>query len=399
MQSSDPGHFFETDAEQLTRKRRAAKAGNKYGNPIQLKSKILAAVVDPRAPSSAIFVAESAGSVRRIDLDTSSTTPTYRGPTAPVCSVAVCPLTLTLYAGSWDKSIYSWSLTSPSQPSRKYTAHSDFVKALVCTTLSGRPVLISGGADKKIIVWDTTTHARLHTLQDKDHSSAGIMLSLQDLAIDHHASSSPDEIILVSASSDPHIRRWRITLDAWEQLSEPDPATPGSERRTILEHETTVYKLVLGSHDDDGDDGGEVDLYTSSGDGTAKCLSRLKGFAADDTFHHGGHVRAVAVTDQWVVTAGRDEDVKFWDRATGKLHCVLEGHFDEVTELLVLGNARSRGGSEQRVCSVGIDGTVRTWPVVRGELDALAGEQERKRGVGMRMRRKRRRKRRRRVGC
>ena len=59
----------QASAEQQTRKRRTAKAGNKYGNPIQLKSKILAAVVDPRTPRSAILVAESAGSVRRVTLD------------------------------------------------------------------------------------------------------------------------------------------------------------------------------------------------------------------------------------------------------------------------------------------------------------------------------------------
>jgi len=52
------------------------------------------------------------------------------------------------------------------------------------------------------------------------------------------------------------------------------------------------------------------------------------------------------------VTAGRDEDVKVWDRASGKLHHVYEGHFEEVTGLLVLG----RG-----VVSVGIDATVRQW--------------------------------------
>jgi hypothetical protein len=56
-------------AEQEKRQRRAAKAGNKYGNPIQLKSKILAAVPDPRSPSSALLVAESAGAVRLVNLD------------------------------------------------------------------------------------------------------------------------------------------------------------------------------------------------------------------------------------------------------------------------------------------------------------------------------------------
>ncbi|KAK4459941.1 WD40-repeat-containing domain protein [Cladorrhinum samala] len=364
MQSSDPRHFFETDAEQAKRERRAAKSGNKYGNPISLKSKILAAVADPRSPSSAILVAESAGAVRRVDVDDpENTKAVYKGPITPVSCVAVGgPGNGTLFAGSWDKTVWSWDLASRAV-GRKYVGHSDFVKAVVCAKLGPKDILISGGADKKIMVWDIASGARLHTLQD------GVinMLSIQDLVVDH-ASSSENEVALISASSDPHIRRWKIRLDGWEQVIEHSPDAPGTERRTILEHATTVYKLVL---DHQGD---EVDLWTSSGDGTAKCLSRIKHFACDDSFQHGDHVRAVAVTEQWVITAGRDEDIKFWDRTTGKLYCSLLGHYDEVTELVLLGS--SSDGQAERVCSVSIDGTVRCWPLTKTRLDAEVKEQE-----------------------
>ncbi|KAK3297598.1 WD40-repeat-containing domain protein [Chaetomium fimeti] len=367
MQSADPEHFFETDAAQEKRHRRAAKAGNKYGNPISLKSKILAAVPDPRSPSSALLVAESAGAVRLVKLNEPEDTKTaYRGPTAPVCSVAVGgPHAGTLFAGSWDKNVWSWDLASKA-PGRKYVGHTDFVKAVVCATVGGKHILISGGADKKIMVWDISTGVRLHTLQD----GAVNMLSIQDLVVDH-ASSTESEVSVISASSDPHIRRWKIRLDGWEQVVETSPDAPGTDRRTILEHETTVYKLVL-DHDSD-----EVDLWTSSGDGTTKCLSRMRNFTCEDTFHHGDHVRAVAVTEKWVITAGRDEDIKFWDRTSGKLHCSLVGHYDEVTELVVL---RGPGGSGDRVCSVSIDGTVRTWPLEKAGLDAALEEQEKPAG-------------------
>ena len=215
-------------------------------------------------------------------------------------------------------------------------------------------MLISGGADKKIIVWDVVTGQRLHTLQD----SAVNMLSVQDLVVDVEASTK-DEISLVSASSDPHIRRWKIRLDGWERVPDQSESGPG----IILEHETTVYRLLL---DQTGDD---VDLWTASGDGTAKCLSRAKGFAVEDTITHGDHVRAVAVTDQWVITAGRDEDVKVWDRASGKLQCSLVGHYDEVIDLVVLD-----GGA--RVCSVSLDGTVRIWQLDQAGLDKAVKDQE-----------------------
>ncbi|TPX09954.1 uncharacterized protein E0L32_008801 [Thyridium curvatum] len=380
MQSSDPRHFFETDATQAKRERKVAKSNNKYGNPIALKSKLLAAVLDPTSPAT-VFVAESAGSVRRVNLDVGSTAliPTgsailtslpqdgsvksvYKGPTAPVTCVAVGGEgNKTVFAGSWDRNISSWNIETK-VPVRQYTGHSDFVKSIVCTRISGKEILISGGADKKIIVWDISTGVRLHTLQDNTQN----MLAIQDLAVDP-VQSTPDEAFLVSASSDPHIRRWKVRLDGWEQVVDPSSEARAEERRTILEHETTVYKLVF---DYEGD---EVDLWTSSADGTSKCLTRMSGFASDDEFKHGDHVRAVAVTDQWVITAGRDENLKLWDRASGRLYCSLEGHYDEVTSLVVL---RGPNKGLDRLCSTSLDGTIRLWSLAKPDVDAMVKEQQ-----------------------
>jgi len=269
----------------------------------------------------------------------------------------------TIFAGSWDKNVWSWSIGTGSA-GRKYLGHTDFVKAVLCTQLSGKDILISGGADKKILIWDIATGQRLHTLTDTVQN----MLAVQDLVLDP-VHSTADEAIMFSASSDPHIRRWRIRLDSWEQLVDDLPGqTDKKDQRTILVHETGVYRLVF---DHDGE---EVDLWTSSADGTAKCLSRIKGFKDDDIFEHGDHVRAVAVTDTWVITAGRDEDLKFWDRSSGKLYAAVEGHFDEVTDLLIL-KVPSGAQGRDKLCSVSIDGTVRTWPLDRGAIDALVAEQ------------------------
>lgn len=260
----------------------------------------------------------------------------------------------TLYAGCWDKDIWSWDVES-GQPQRKLSGHSDFVKTVTCATLCGKPVLISGGADKKILVWDAESGRRLHTLQDP----ATTMLALQHLAIDPVLSTA-DSLVLVSASSDPSIRRWKITWDNYEQLPEAFHGRPDSERLTIQEHETSVYRLVF---DLAGED---VDLWTASADGTAKCLARSRSFETDDTFTHEDYVRAVAVTDKWAITAGRDENIKVWDRASGKLYATLEGHFEEITDLVMLHNAQ---GDATRVCSVSIDGTIRTWPLDQAGLD------------------------------
>ena len=273
-------------------------------------------------------------------------------------SVAVGgPRNKTVFAGSWDKDVWSWDVSSRA-PGKKYSGHADFVKAIVCAKIGGKDCLISGGADKKIIVWDVESRARIHTIQDQTVS----MMAVQHLTIDP-VLSGPDEIILISASSDPHIRRWRIRLDSFEQLQETAPGEPGTVRPTILEHDTTVYRLLFDT------EGEEIDLWTSSGDGKAKSLSRARGFAPDDTFEHGDHVRAVALTEQWVLTAGRDEDIKVWDRSSGKLYSTLEGHYDEVTDLVTLGGSN-------RVVSISIDGTVRTWSLDIKELDRLNKERD-----------------------
>ncbi|SPJ72893.1 related to transcriptional repressor rco-1 [Fusarium torulosum] len=357
MQSANRNNFFETDAVHVQRERKAAKAGNKNGDPIVMKSKILAAVPDPASPLTSVFIAESAGAVRRVNLETSETKTTYRGPTAPVTCVATGTQgNKTVFAGSWDKDIWSWDIET-AKPGRKFSGHTDFVKTILCATVSGKQILISGGADKKIFVWDVESGKRLHTLQDPTTT----MLAVQHLAIDPVLSNATT-VVFASASSDPHIRRWKITLDSYEQLPESFSDRPDAERLTIQEHETSIYRLVYDLTSED------ADLWTASADGTVKCLARSRNFVADDTFTHGDYVRGVLVTDQWVITAGRNEDVKVWDRSSGKLYCTLVGHYEEVTDLVLL---QDSDGTPRKVCSVSIDGTIRTWPLAKSELDEV----------------------------
>jgi WD40 repeat protein len=257
---------------------------------------------------------------------------------------------------------------------QQYKGHSDFVKTLLTTTISSTPILISGGADAKIIVWDILTGKKIHTLRDKSDK----MMALQSLAIDP-VESTEERLVLVSGSSDPFIRRWSITLESATQIYDaPSPGQKEKANDSILQHETSVYALLFDPtlSAQDGEEAGDLNLFTASADGTAKSLSRQRGWVAEETFEHGDYVRAVAVTSEWVITAGRDEDVKVWDRSSGTLEVILEGHFEEVTALVVLPDITGVG---EHVVSVSIDGTVRTWPLDKKGLLKIKTEAEEKR--------------------
>lgn len=64
--SNDAGHFFQTTDALATTERKAAKAKNKHGNPIELPSKILAVLA---IDDGNVYAAEAAGEVKRVILD------------------------------------------------------------------------------------------------------------------------------------------------------------------------------------------------------------------------------------------------------------------------------------------------------------------------------------------
>lgn len=274
----------------------------------------------------------------------------YRGPTAPVTSIAISPDGQKLLAGCWDKMIYSWSLADR-KPLLRYRGHTDFVKCVVTLRLGHTDVVVSGGADASIIVWDLQTGKKIHVL--KGHTRGILDLAIDPITyeIDDDAKDGIREAVIFSAGSDREIWRWRISPEKAEQFDADQP---------IIAHETSVYALRF---DADGD------LWTASADGTTKCLSRCQQFQSDTKIQHGDYVRAVALEEVggYVITAGRSEDVKVWDRGTGDLIHVFEGHYDEVTGLVMFG---------QKCVSVGIDGTVRTWSLKPEDLRNARRKQE-----------------------
>jgi WD40 repeat protein len=287
----------------------------------------------------------------------------YTGAAAPLTSVTTLrspsaePI---LFAACWDKTIHSWNLKTR-RPLRRYAGHSDFVKCVLATELSGTPVLLSASADSTIIVWNVETGKKLHTL--KGHARAVL-----DLALDP-AVTTKDELCLFSADTVRDIRSWKITLDsATEVLTTP-----------LRPHETSVNRLrfedslVVDAEDADVD----ADLWTASSDKTAQRLVRSRDWATDTTLAHPDFVRDIVVDQQagWVITACRDEEVRVWNSASGELACVFSGHFNEVTGLALM--PPTQGSRASRVVSVSIDGTLRVWTLDPVDMKKAQEEYER----------------------
>ena len=97
-----------------------------------------------------------------------------------------------MYSGCWDKNIYSTDFETGQ--SETLSGHGDFVKCLLTTTLSGKPVLLSGSADATIIVWDLATGKQLHKL--KGHVKAVQNLAIDPLSLPSGAAQPADEFVL-----------------------------------------------------------------------------------------------------------------------------------------------------------------------------------------------------------
>lgn len=204
---------------------------------------------------------------------------------APVTSLCLSPDGNMLFAGCWDKTIWCWK-TETAEALWRYEGHVDFVKSVTSARLRGDDLLISGGADAQVLIYNIASKERLETF--KGHARG-----IQDLALDPESEDS--QPIVFSAGSDREIRQFSVFGG-------------GNTTDALLPHDTSVYKLFF---DSDGD------LWTASADKTAKCLVRNDGWKANLTLEHPDFVRDILVyeTGGWVVTACRDEEVRVWNRS------------------------------------------------------------------------------------
>ncbi|KAI1203759.1 WD40-repeat-containing domain protein [Nemania serpens] len=175
-------------------------------------------------------------------------------------------------------------------------------------------ILVSGGCDRDVRVWDMTNGACLHTL--RGHNSTVRCLKMSDANT------------AISGSRDTNLRVWDIRQ--------------GVCRNVLVGHQASVRCLEIK---------GDI-VVSGSYDATAKIWSISKGQCLHTLTGHFSQIYAIAFDGQRVVTGSLDTSVRVWDAHTGEPIAVLQGHTSLVGQLQLRGNTLVTGGS---------DGSVRVW--------------------------------------
>ncbi|KAF9333441.1 hypothetical protein BGZ91_011258 [Linnemannia elongata] len=342
-------------------------------SPAGEESKTMAAIVveDKALVGATLFTAESGHVARKINLETGKTMKLYHGHTGPVTRVAVYQTHQgqeRLITGSWDKTIRVWDTESKTCLAT-LKGHTDFVKALaVRTILVDNP---EGGEKRKRIAHElfsasydgTILHWDLETFEEFRGGAGGPWKGhargINDLCLtveednerkDDDAGEMEDhgKEYLYSAGSDGTIRKWDI---------ERGQGRGGHCVHVFKHHETTVYRVIVEAG---------VEIWSTSADKTAQRLD-LETKKVDTTLWHPDFVKSIALAGPYVVTGGRQESVRVWSVATGKLITEIKGHFDEVSSMVAVGTTLITGS---------LDNTVRRWSLKEQDLVAPAPKEE-----------------------
>ncbi|KAI9799059.1 MAG: hypothetical protein M1833_004253 [Piccolia ochrophora] len=175
-------------------------------------------------------------------------------------------------------------------------------------------ILVSGGCDRDVRVWNMATGESVHTLRGHTSTVRCLKMSGDGLAI--------------SGSRDTTLRIWDINT--------------GLCRNVLVGHGASVRCLEI-----------KGDLVVSgSYDTMARVWSISEGRCLRTLSGHFSQIYAIAFDGKRIATGSLDTSVRIWDPNTGQNIAVLQGHTSLVGQLQMRGDTLVTGGS---------DGSVRVW--------------------------------------
>ena len=175
-------------------------------------------------------------------------------------------------------------------------------------------VLVSGGCDRDVRVWNMAAGTSTHVL--RGHTSTVRCLKMSDATT------------AVSGSRDTTLRIWDIAK--------------GICKHVLVGHAASVRCVEVC---------GDL-IVSGSYDTTARIWSIAEGKCVRVLNGHFSQIYAVAFDGRRVVTGSLDTSVRVWDPADGRCLYTLQGHTSLVGQLQMRGDVLVTGGS---------DGSVRVW--------------------------------------
>ncbi|TKY88062.1 hypothetical protein EX895_003158 [Sporisorium graminicola] len=173
-------------------------------------------------------------------------------------------------------------------------------------------VVVSGGCDRDVRVWDLRTGECKHVL--RGHTSTVRCLKVLD-----------GKPIAVSGSRDSTLRVWNVETGEHVHLL-------AGHQHSVRCIEVAGNKVASGSYD------GTCRVWDLD---TGRCLHTLRG--------HIHYIYAVAFDGKRVATGSLDSTVRVWSAETGDCLALFQGHTSLVGQLQLLDNTLVTGGSDGRV--------------------------------------------------
>ncbi|GAT26603.1 F-box and WD repeat-containing protein [Aspergillus piperis CBS 112811] len=179
-------------------------------------------------------------------------------------------------------------------------------------------ILVSGGCDREVRVWNMATGACLYLL--RGHTSTVRCLKMSD------------KNTAISGSRDTTLRIWDLAS--------------GTCKNVLVGHQASVRCLAI-----------HGDLVVSgSYDTTARIWSISEGRCLRTLSGHFSQIYAIAFDGRRIATGSLDTSVRIWDPHSGQCHAILQGHTSLVGQLQMRGDTLVTGGS---------DGSVRVWSLTK----------------------------------
>lgn len=275
--------------------------------------------------------------LKRWEIATGRLLQVLSGPQAPLLSLA-CASTGQIAAGDSAHELHLWEAGASEQPWRfKPNAHQDRITAL-CFAQEGQR-LLSGGADKTLICWDTQNLVPLWSQSQFSHW-------IQALTV------SPNgKLLLVGCSNG--------------QIQLRDPIT-GGLHKILSGHSSGITALRFVP--------GKPEAISSSWDKTLRHWDLRSGQTRQVFEGHSLDVTSVDISadGSWLVSGSWDRSLKVWD-LNGQCQASLHEHSDYVTDVVILPNSNP----DQKQClSISKDGTLICWDLRRGDWIYKACSQE-----------------------